>query len=256
MLSKQAEQFLVELRMYLMSKGKNDKDINEITEELEVHLMEAEAAGKDVNHIIGESPKAYMKSIGESMKTDYRQLAGLVPLMILVLGAYLSIGPAIEGTFSISEGTIWFALIVGVIGILIYGLFLFKILPKFFHSKLGYVLFFVTFLVVNGLLVAFLFWYKSQGYESVFVASPAQNNWIIALCAVIFVSAALYTKTWFTILIPLFLSMGPIANRLIPQEANNDPVYITITILAFLIITAIALGIFFIQKKKKKEKEA
>ena len=67
MVSKQAEQFLVELRMYLISKGKNDQEINEITEELEVHLMEAEAAGKDVSHIIGDSPKNYMKSIGESM---------------------------------------------------------------------------------------------------------------------------------------------------------------------------------------------
>jgi uncharacterized membrane-anchored protein len=45
MVPKKAEQFLVELRFYLMSKGKNDQEINEITEELEVHLMEAEAEG-------------------------------------------------------------------------------------------------------------------------------------------------------------------------------------------------------------------
>jgi hypothetical protein len=251
MVSKQAEQFLVELRMYLMSKGKNDKEIDEITEELEVHLTEAEAAGKDVSHIIGESPKDYMKSIGESMKTDFGQIAGLVPLMILLLGAYLSIGPAIEGTFSVSTGTIWFALIAGATGIITYGLFLFKVLPKFFHSKWSYLLFFGISLICTGLLVALILWYKSQGFETVFVASPAQNNWIIVLCAVIFIGAALYTKTWITILIPLFISMGPIASRFIPEEANNDPFYITITILGFLILTAVAIAIFFSQRKKK-----
>ncbi|MBT2684729.1 DUF1129 family protein [Bacillus sp. ISL-37] len=254
MVSKRAEQFLVELRMYLISKGKNDQEINEITEELEVHLTEAEAAGKDVSHIIGDSPKNYMKSIGESMKTDYRQLAGLVPLMILLLAAYLSIGPAIEGTFSVSQGTILFALVISSISILVYGLFLFKVMPKFFQSKWNYVLFSGTFLAVTGLMVAFMFWYKSQKFEAVFVATPAQNNLIIVLCAVIFIGAALYTKTWFTVLIPLFLSMGPIATRFVPEEANNDPLYITITILAFLLASAVAIAIFIFQSKKDQKK--
>jgi hypothetical protein len=254
MVSKQAEQFLVELRMYLISKGKNDQEINEITEELEVHLMEAEAAGKDVSHIIGESPKKYMKSIGESMKTDYRQIAGLVPLMILLLSAYFSIGPAIEGTFSLSQGTIWSVVIISVIGILIYGLFLFKAMPKLIQSKWKYVLFIVTFLAVTNVMVSFLFWYNAQDFETVFVASPAQNNWIIVLCAVIFIGAALYTKTWFTVLIPLFISMGSIATRFIPEEANNDPLYITMTILAFLLAAAVAITIFLIQRKKEQNK--
>jgi uncharacterized membrane-anchored protein len=59
MLSNKSERFLVELRMHLMSKGKNDNEINEITEELEDHLLQAEAEGKDVTHIVGESPKEY-----------------------------------------------------------------------------------------------------------------------------------------------------------------------------------------------------
>ncbi|WLR54705.1 DUF1129 family protein [Mesobacillus subterraneus] len=254
MVSKRAEQFLVELRMYLISKGKNDKEINEITEELEVHLMEAEAEGKDVSHIIGYSPKNYMKSIGESMKTDYRELAGLVPLMILLISAYLSIGPAIEGTFSVSRGTIWFALIITTVSFLGYGLFLFKIMPRFFQSRWGYVFIFCTSLIVTGLMVVFMFWYRAQNFEAVFVATPVQNNLIIILCAVIFIGAALYTKTWFTILIPLFLSMGPIATRLLPEETNNDPLYITITILVFLLASAVAIGIFIFQSKKDQKK--
>lgn len=72
-----------------------------------------------------------MKSISESMKTDYRQITGLVPIMILHLAAYFSIGPAIAGEFSLSKGMIWIAFIAGFLGMLIYSLLLFKVLPKF-----------------------------------------------------------------------------------------------------------------------------
>ncbi|MDQ0414785.1 MULTISPECIES: hypothetical protein [Mesobacillus] len=135
--------------------------------------------------------------------------------------------------------------------ILIYGLFLFKVLPKFFHSKWGYVIFSGVSIAVTGLIVVFLLWYKAQEFEPSFVASPAQNNWIIVLCAVIFIGAALYTKTWFTVLIPLFISIGPIANRFIPEETHNDSLYITITILTFLLASAVLIAIFFYQRKKE-----
>ncbi|MFT9597210.1 hypothetical protein [Mesobacillus sp.] len=161
---------------------------------------------------------------------------------------------SIEGTFSVSQGTIWFALVISSISILVYGLFLFKVMPKFFQSKWSYVLFTGTFLAITGSMVAFMFWYKSQEFEAIFVATPAQNNLIIVLCAVIFIGAALYTKTWFTVLIPLFLSMGPIATRFVPEEANNDPLYITITILVFLLASAVAIAIFIFQSKKDQKK--
>lgn len=249
MLSKESEQFLVELRLYLISKGKNDKEINEITEELEVHLMEAESEGKDVTHIIGESPKQYMKSIGESMKTDYRQMVGLIPMMILLLAAYFSIGPAIEGKFSLSKGILLIVFIAGLIGMMIYGVLLFKVLPKFFQSKWGYVLTIGTSFLVTGLGVVVLLWYKEQHFKSIYIATPFQNILIIVICMVIFIASALYTKTWFTILIPLLISIGPLANRLIPEEINKNPTYIFYTIL--LLVGMIAFIIFFMLRKRK-----
>jgi hypothetical protein len=124
-------------------------------------------------------------------------------------------------------------------------------LPKFFQTKWNYVLFIGIFMITTVLFVGLLFWYKAQGFEPIFVATPAQNNWIIVLCALIFIGSALYTKTWFTIVIPLFLSLGPIASRFIPEEANNDPFYILITILIFVIGAALAVLIFFRQRKKE-----
>jgi hypothetical protein len=252
MLSKKSEQFLIELRMYLISKGKNDSEINEITEELEVHLLEAEANGKDVSNIIGDSPKQYMKSIGKSMKTDFRQLAVLVPLMLLLLAAYFSFAPAIEGTFLLSSTIIWIAIFTGGLGLIIYGVLLFKVLPKFMNSKWGYILAFGATLCVTGLDIIAILFYKKQGIESLFIATPIQNNLIIVICIIIFIASAIYTKTWFTIYIPLFISLGPLANRFIPEKINKNPTFIFYTILVLLGITALIIYIF-IKKRKRNE---
>jgi uncharacterized membrane-anchored protein len=252
MLSKKSEQFLIELRMHLMSKGKNDNEINEITEELEDHLLQAEAEGKDVTHIVGESPKQYMKSIGESMKTDYRQIFGLVPLFLLLLAAYFSLGPAIEGKFSLTGGMILIVAIAGIAGLLVYGALLFKVLPKF-HSKWSYVLLIGTMFIFTGIGVAVLLWYNAQDFQPVFKATPLQNNLILALCIVIFIAAAIYTKTWFTIIIPLFLSLGPIASRFIPVDVNEDPTMILFTIILLTVISVIAIFVLIRRKKKQKQ---
>lgn len=249
MLSKESEQFLSELHWYLISKGKNDREINEITEELEVHLMEAESEGKDVSHIIGESPKKYIKSIGKSMRTDYREITILVPMAILLLAAYFSIGPAIEGNFSVTKGTILFALIASVIGLGIYSILLFKVLPRFVDSKWSYFLIFTTFLLVTGVGVVVLLWYTEQHFQSIYTATPFQNNLIVVVCIVIFIASALYTKTWFTILVPFFLSFGPLANRLIPNDINKNPIYIMYTILLLVIVSTVI--ILYMMKRKK-----
>lgn len=249
MLSKESQQFLAELRLYLISKGKNDKEINEIAEELEDHLLEAESAGKDIKHIIGESPKRYMKSIGESMKTDHSQILALVPLMIVLLAAYFSFVPALEGEFSLSKATILIALIGGIIGMVIYSFLLFKVLPKFLQSKMGYFLSIGTSFLVTGLGVGVLLWYKLQGFQPVYIATPFQNNLIVAICIVIFIATALYTKTWFTILIPFFISIGSLANRFIPESINKNPTYIIYTI---LVLGGITLLVIYLLVKKWK----
>lgn len=249
MLSKESEQFLVELRFYLISKGKNDNEINEVTEELEDHLLQAEAEGKDVQQIIGQSRKQYMESIGDSMKTDFRQILVLAPMMVLLLAAYLSIGSAIEGRFSLSKEILILAVVASFLGILIYSLLFFKVIPKVFQSKWGYFVIFGTISLVTGLGVVILLWYHKQGFEPTFVATPFQNNLIAIICTIIFILSAIYTKTWITIIIPFFMSLDPLANRFIPEEINQNPTYITYTVLLVLAIAAV--GIFIMIKKRK-----
>jgi hypothetical protein len=140
-----------------------------------------------------------------------------------------------------------------IIGVLIYAVLLFKVLPGYIQSKWSYFLLLGTMLLVTGLGVAVLFWYNTQDFQPVFTATPLQNNLILAACIVIFIAAAIYTKTWFTIIIPLFLSLGPIANRFIPEDVNEDPTLILYTVILLAVISAIA--IFVLVRKKKKQKQ-
>jgi hypothetical protein len=69
---------------------------------------------------------------------------------------------------------------------LIYSLLLFKVLPKFLQSKWRYLFTFGTSFFVTGLGIVLLLWYKEQGFESIYVATPFQNNLIVVFCIVIF----------------------------------------------------------------------
>lgn len=85
MLSKKSEQFLDNLRTYLLATGKNEKEAVEIVEELRTHLMEAEAEGKSIEKIIGQSPKEYMESISKELEFDGKQ--ALLSVFMIILGA-------------------------------------------------------------------------------------------------------------------------------------------------------------------------
>lgn len=249
MLPNKSEQFIIELRMYLMSKGKNDKEINEITEELEDHLKQAEAEGKSVEHITGQSPREYMKSIGREMAFDFRQMAGLAPMTALLVISYFSFAPAIGGTFSISKLGIGISIFTVILSFAVYGFLLVNVLPKFFHSKWFYGVIAITYTLLTGLFVVIFLWESKSTSEPFFVATSLQNNLILALCIVIFIIFAIYSRTWFTILIPFFLSWGPIANRFIPESVNEDPTLITITIILVVLIT-IDGSVFLFRKKR------
>lgn len=252
MLSKESEQFIIELRMYLISKGKSDKQINEITEELEDHLLQAEKAGKSIAHITGESPKQYIKSISKELDTDFRQLIALAPLIVLILMAFFSISPAIEGTFSLSKTGMWGAIIGTVLSLLVYGFLLLNVLPKLFHSKWFYGVAIGAYVLVTGIFAVAYFLDLKQGSDPFFVATPLQNNLILIGCVIIFIASAVYMKSWLLILAPIVITVYPIGSRLIPDSINKDPKFIALTIIALVIISVVVI-LFLIQKNKRSD---
>lgn len=252
MLSPKAEQFLIELRMYLIQRGKNEKDIQEITDELEAHLIEAEQNGKNIDDIIGKSPKQYMKSIGESMPLDKKQMLTLVPLTILVIMATMSYSPALSGEFSLSKNMLFFGSIIVVLSLGIFSFFLFKAVPKLVKAPIWLIVLNIAVsLFVSGVWVAFYFWLKDQPDTTLFTATETQNYMIAAACYIIFIVFAIYTKSWLFIFMVFSFSIAPIGNRLIPEELNKDPLFIAIAGTITLLITIAILVLLFKKANKK-----
>src|SRR5690625_4310577 len=81
-LSKKSQELLGNLRVYLLSTGKNSDEIDEIKTELETHLIEAEQKGKPIEKIIGKSSKDYMEAVSNEMDIDYRTWMKYIVLII------------------------------------------------------------------------------------------------------------------------------------------------------------------------------
>lgn len=250
MLSKKSEQFLVELKMYLFSKGKNDEEILSVIEELEDHLLQAEADGKSMKSIVGNSPKAYMKSIGKSMPLDFRELVGLIPMTIILIASYFSFPYAISGQFTLSP----FILIVFIIGaILGFGtlaLFVFKGMPKLFHLTWKTFLFtsIINVIVTSGFVLGY-YWWNKQGFQPTFVATPFQNTLILIVCILFFIISAIYMKTWINIIIPSFIAFFSVTGDFVLNGIIKESTFVIIYVCLFLL----AALIYFIFKKSKKE---
>ena len=101
-LSRESEHFLENLRVYLISSGKKEQEIQAITEELEDHLCEAEKNGKNIDDIIGKSPKEYMDQIASEMSFDLKGLIQYIPIVMLGAFAFILTVKVIRGALEFS----------------------------------------------------------------------------------------------------------------------------------------------------------
>ncbi|MDZ5712859.1 HAAS domain-containing protein [Jeotgalibacillus haloalkalitolerans] len=95
-LSKESRRFMDDLRLYLLSSGKNEQEIREIAEEIESHLEEAERNGKPIEQVVGESPKEYMEMISNEMKFDKKAWLKYIPLIIFGAISFSVMGQLID----------------------------------------------------------------------------------------------------------------------------------------------------------------
>ena len=114
-LSKQSQSFLENLRLYLLSSGKEEEEIQAIVEELEDHLMEAEARGKTVDHIVGESPKEYMRQLSNEMTTNTSNLFKYMVMIICGALSFSVLTNAIKGHLSYSLFEIIGSVIISIL---------------------------------------------------------------------------------------------------------------------------------------------
>ena len=206
-LSKESEEFIANLRLYLMTSGKKDSEIKDIAEELRAHLEEAESRGKNLDSVTGGSPEAYMKNVSSEMITDFYGLIKFMPMFILLLIAYFITGSAIRGELSFSLLKLAAFPLIGAASIAAYIVTFRKMAVKKWSKKKEFIIFISIQLITVGLMSAVLF--LDIFYFEPFYIPSREVMWIIAALGVlVFIIGAIWSKTWITVILPLFL-FGP-----------------------------------------------
>ncbi|MGE6618960.1 DUF1129 domain-containing protein [Bacillus mycoides] len=86
--SKEGEKFLIDTKVYLITKGIKEEDVDAFIEDAELHLIEGEKEGKTVSDIFGDSPKAYAEELAKEMEKDKSGSIKTILGMIIGIGGY------------------------------------------------------------------------------------------------------------------------------------------------------------------------
>lgn len=203
-ISMESRDFLENLRLYLISSGKNEKEINEVIEELEDHLCEAEKNGKNIEDIIGKSPKEYMEQVADEISFDLKGLVKYVPIVMFGAFAFILTGKAIRGTLEFS--------IIDLIGYpLIFLLYLFTTAAVFKYvssrhlSKIKErVLLGITSIFPFILFLILL--YVNSAIKTPTIEFGMIGNVVAIGCAfIIFIWISVWSKSWEMIILPVLL---------------------------------------------------
>ncbi|MCC2461593.1 DUF1129 domain-containing protein [Bacillus mobilis] len=87
-ISKEGEKFLIDTKVYLITKGIKEEDVDAFLEDAELHLIEGEKEGKTVKDIFGDSPKEYAEELAKEMEKDKGGSIKSILGMIIGIGGY------------------------------------------------------------------------------------------------------------------------------------------------------------------------
>lgn len=246
-LSKESEEFIANLRLYLMTSGKKDKEINDIAEELSDHLKEAESRGKTVADVTGGSPESYLKGIRQEMATDYLGILKMMPMFLLLLMAYMITGPAIRGDLSFSLLSLIAYPLVCVLFLIVYTFAFRKMSSKNWSTKKILLIFGGLQLVIVSIFLGVLF--LDLMVLDPFYVPSREVMWVIAGAgAAVFIASVFWSKAWVTLFIPLFL-FGP--DFVMTFMDVNETTGLYVNMAAFVVGFILLMAYLLIQNKKQ-----
>ncbi|WHX76554.1 hypothetical protein QNH25_06290 [Bacillus safensis] len=107
MVSKETRHILLELQLYLISKGKNQDEIDELMDELTAHAVEAEKDGKTGEDVFGGDPRSYADELAKELSGNHKDWVPFVSAFLIGSLFYMILADAISQNLSYS----WFAMI-------------------------------------------------------------------------------------------------------------------------------------------------
>ncbi|MGV2621875.1 UNVERIFIED_CONTAM: hypothetical protein N8J90_11830 [Halobacillus marinus] len=242
-LSKESSRFLENLRLYLITSGKNETETEAIVEELHDHLSEAEKQGKNVKDIIGQSPKAYMEQLSGEMEIDLKAMARYIPLIVFGGMAYYVLGDMIDGkrSYSMIELIGYPAVSVAFLFMVAAG---FRALASRSWGKImEYSVCGALGIIPIAMFIGLIFLDRS-------VASPsiALNETAVLTATIVpilfFIGAAVWMKTWLFIAIPAILFLPRLV---VPWLSIGEETSLIVE--SVLIFGGMAVLLFLMNKK-------
>ncbi|RST72518.1 hypothetical protein D4T97_015795 [Siminovitchia acidinfaciens] len=247
MLSAKSETFIENLRLYLMTSGKKEKEVNELTEELKLHLIESEKQGKNIEEIIDCSPEHYMNSLKNEMDTDYKSLAKNLPIFFAGVMAYFLMGPALRDEFALNTVQVIGFPIITIIVLTIYVFFLQQAGKKQFSTKNFFLIGVIASASVTGLFILLLLG-SGLFVEPFYIGSTTVNWIIVSACSSIFILLAVWSKSWLSIWIPAILFIPDLLFRF---SNLTDETILVVSMASFILLFIIMiLGLLFKERAK------
>lgn len=241
-ISKEGENFILDLNLYLVSTGKSEQEIKEFIQEAEEHLILGEQEGKTIKDIFGDSPEEYAKSVAKEISFDKRDILDTALIFILGFGAWVFLGRIENKVFRMSIVEATATPIIFVITIFC----IFFLSRKFaFKEKKWTVSLFVIFILNIASLVAVGL--VGRNMEQTIVLSRLIVNVIIV---VIFIGLFIISKrinTWI-LMLPFVWYIGVVISNFTNIELTDN---------SLLNIISLILGLVFIfieSKTMRKEK--
>lgn len=208
-ISKEGEKFLIDTKVYLITKGMKEEDVDAFLEDAELHLIEGEKEGKTVSDIFGDSPKEYAEELVKEMEKDKGGSIKSILGMIIGIGGYwlltniLFESPNHEFTLTnvqlIGYPIVLMITIVGII-------FAFKM--SSFKSKIKeFSIIYVAALLPILLLVLLMFMNKWYG-TPVLQLTTIQSYILAGVILLVLLIGEAYILGWIgilTVIVPLFI---------------------------------------------------
>ncbi|WP_377890724.1 DUF1129 family protein [Alkalihalobacillus sp. R86527] len=245
-LSSHSQEFLANLRLYLMSSGKNEEEIESIISELNDHLLQAEKAGKDVSDIIGKSPKEYMKQLSKEMPFDRKDMLKYSLMVMMGAIAFLMLGDVIRGGIeaSLLQLISYPVIIISYIGLIS---LTFRRLATSSGNKtlmwtlLGLVGAVPTVLILGMLLLDDVVMTPTVTFN------PTWNIISAVVAVLLIIGLSIWTKTWVMIIIASIVFLPDLFLKVADFKESTE-------IIASSLLIFIGMGIYFlfIWKKEKK----
>ncbi|MFD3220951.1 hypothetical protein ACE3LZ_08195 [Staphylococcus saprophyticus] len=252
MLTKKAEDFLLKLRIELLFRGKNEKDVNAIEEELRDHITTAEAQNENVDDLLNTPIKNYADTFSKELNLTqgiYKYIFYFISFMIIMV----VIPRMLDNSFQLTLALMLYILFI-FIGSFVLILFVIKkLIMTWGDSKKTYIAVGFSSAIVFGIYI--LSEYLLRHYPIFIFWSPNQTtNFIIGIILLLLTMAIclLLKKKYFAGLI-LILCLPNIISRIFTGGDYSNKNFLIISSIVLTIISLSFIAYIVVQYYRDKK---